>query len=351
MAQIRLNIKEARASGRSFAAASQRGSQHRQSALTGDGLILPAGAEDRERDPVGLQAKIQATVDETIAADLVEQLAMHGLHDRGRRLSELRDDSVSHDWLWRISSAHGPIVPRSEFQTGVRLRVGADCIRPGTGCARCGAVMQGSASHAFCCALPEATTGHYDVRNAILPLAHLADSSTSLEPLGLIPSHPSLRPADLLCSAAYPGRLAALDVGVTSPDASGAGDDCCENMYQRKRGDYRQHLKELEIDQQILYRPLIWSTWGRCHREAQCVLRTLSVQAARRHGLRDHSLILRRTHAAIGVQLVRRTVRMLRACTPFLHDAEAHLLLAEPGFSALPGSREVVLLAGEAGAR
>ena len=211
--------------------------------------------------------------------------------------------------------------------------------------------MKGSASHAFCCALQEATTGHYDVHNAIIPRANFADSSTSLEPFGLIPSHPSLRPADLLCSAAYPGRLAALDVGVTSPDASGAGDDCCENMYQRKRGDYRQHLKELEIDQQILYRPLIWSTWGRCHREAHCVLRILSVQAARRHGLRDHSFILRRTHAAIGVQLVRRTVRMLRACTPCLQDAEAHLLLAESGMIDWPCSREVVLLSGDTGAR
>ena len=100
-------------------------------------------------------------------------------------------------------------------------------------------------SHAWLCARPEATRGHYDARDEILRLAHLADPSAATETLGLIPSAPTLRPADILTSAAVPSRLAALDVGITSPDASGAGDDCCEAMFQRKLSDYGAYRDEM----------------------------------------------------------------------------------------------------------
>ena len=102
----------------------------------------------------------------------------------------MRDPSVSHDWLWRVSPAHGPLVPRGEFQVAVRLRLGAPCADPSTLCARCGATLGGTCSHALCCALPEATRGHYDVRNEVLSLAHLADPTAAAEAVGLIPSAP-----------------------------------------------------------------------------------------------------------------------------------------------------------------
>ena len=124
-------------------------------------------------------------------------------------------------------------------------------------------------------------------------------------------------------------------------------------MHNRKHRDYRRHLHELEIEQRILYCPLVWSTWGRAHPETQVILRSLAVQAARRHGLRDYNLVLRRTHVAIGVQLVRRAVRMVNSCTPFLHDAEARLLLADsdPDSNPLPRTREITLFEGVACAR
>ena len=56
--------------------------------------------------------------------------------------------------------------------------------------------------------------GHNAVRNELHAAASMCDPSAELEPLGLITSHPTLRPADVLTSAALPGRLAALDVGV-----------------------------------------------------------------------------------------------------------------------------------------
>ena len=124
-------------------------------------------------------------------------------------------------------------------------------------------------------------------------------------------------------------------------------------MFNRKRHAYRKVLDELENREGILYRPLVWSTWGRMHPEAQVILKAMSVQAARRHGLRDHRLVLRRTCAAVGVQLMRRAVGMLRACIPSLHAAEEQLLFDEAGASAfeVPRTRPVSLVGGDAGAQ
>ena len=193
---------------------------------------------------------------------------------------------------------------------------------------------------------------HYAIRDELLPLAYLADSSAAVETTGLIPSAPTLRPADILTSAALPGRLAALDVGVCSPDASGAGGDCCASMFDRKRRDYKRHLHELEVQQGIAYRPLILSTWGRMHPETLQILTNLAMQATRRRGLRDHRLLLRRVRSAIGVQLMRRAVRMLHSCMPHLDDAEAQLLLgSSERIGSLSESRNLTILDGDADCR
>ena len=98
----------------------------------------------------------------------------------------------------------------------------------------------------FAVRCPRRPRGHYNTRDAVLPLAHLADPLTSVETPCLIPSHPALRPADIFCSAAIPGCLAALDIGICSPNSAGAGGDCCAAMFDRKIGHYRAHLPELQ---------------------------------------------------------------------------------------------------------
>ena len=103
--------------------------------------------------------------------------------------------------------------PVGEFQMAVRVRLDAPCAES-IPCSKCGAVMGGRCKHPLLCAVPEATRGHYGVRDEVLKLAHLADPSSATEALGLIPSAPALRPADILTSAALPGRLAALDIGL-----------------------------------------------------------------------------------------------------------------------------------------
>ena len=80
--------------------------------------------------------------------------------------------------------------------------------------------------HALCCASAESTVGHYRVRDSVHELVTLADPSAETEVEGLIPSRAYRRPADLLTSAALPGSLAALDIGVKAPNAVGADEDC-----------------------------------------------------------------------------------------------------------------------------
>ena len=64
------------------------------------------------------------------------------------------------------------------------------------------------------------------------------------------------QPADILTSAALPGCWAALDVGVTSPEAGGAGVDCCVAMHRSMRHAYVAHVHELEVVQGVVYRPV-----------------------------------------------------------------------------------------------
>ena len=72
---------------------------------------------------------------------------------------------------------------------------------------------------------------------------------------------------------------------------------------------------------------MVFSTFGRARPEAQAALTALAVQAARRRGLRDHRLILRRVLAAIGVPLTRRCARMVWHCLPRLGCEEVQWLL------------------------
>ena len=113
------------------------------------------------------------------------------------------------------------------------------------------------------------------------------------------PSAPALRPAHLLTSAAIPGRLAALAIGIINPNAAHAGDDCCQAMLARKRGGFQPYLHELAVRQGINYRPMIWSASRHAHPETDTVLTTLGRRATCRKGLKDHSLILRRRRAAV----------------------------------------------------
>jgi hypothetical protein len=302
---------------------------HPAAALPGESLLLPAGGEDPEHAEDGrLQHLLCGFADRARAA---AQRAAHEAADRAAdavRMRELADPGVSHDWLWALNPVHGPCLRADEFLLALRARLGAPLADPADGerpCACCSRPLDAAGTHALACARAEATRGHYAVRDCVLHLAHLADPTAECEVPGLVASAPMLRPADVLTAAAFPGRLAALDVGVTSPHRPAAGDDACAAMHASKLAVYAPYSAELAASG-VAYLPLVWSAYGRPHPEASAALELLARRAARRRGLRCHRPLLRRTLAAVGVALWRRLAAMQAACLPPLGPEESQLL-------------------------
>ena len=200
----------------------------------GGGLVADAGDEDPEHPASSrassidhLQARLTALTDDCVAAGLLESLRIAHRWTDVRRIQEISDDNCSHEWLWALDPNKGPVLSHTEYLNAVRLRLGAGGLDDPVVCGNCdSATLDPSAAHALCCARGPSTTGHYQVRDKLFEVVCGCDPGAETEPLGLIASHPALRPADILTSAAISGRLAALDVGIVAPEASGSGLDC-----------------------------------------------------------------------------------------------------------------------------
>ena len=83
----------------------------------------------------------------------------------------------------------------------------------------------------------------------------------------------------MLTSAAIPGCVAALDIGVVAP-AAFPDSDATVRMYQRKMDERTLQLAELEA-QGIKYRLMIWTCYGRPHADAISAMLRISKRAAR----------------------------------------------------------------------
>ena len=251
-------------------------------------LVAPFGSTDFEPETSQL-CRLQTQLCDLASAQKAEwirnQYVAADDHSAVRQLQDLQDESSDHSWLWLFASNAGPPIRSHEFATAVRLRIGADIAPVGHTCACCGGAMDQRALHSLRCAPGESTRGHTGVCHVVHGLASLAESASSSEPRGLVPSRPALRPADVLTSAAF-SVLAALDVCITSPDGEGAGADACVSAAARKREHYSAVLEELE-DEGVTYKPLVWTCWGRPSPDAQAALRALASVAARRLGLAD----------------------------------------------------------------
>ena len=279
----------------------------------------------------GLQAKLCGLMDMRPTAELLQHFRDTHDWEGLRRFEELRHTDCDHGWLMAIHPAHGAFVPADEYADGIRIRLGLAFADGPVPCAACeDGLLDASCSHALRCAPSACTRGHNAVRTALMSLASLADPAACVEPLGVIPSVPNARPADVLSTAALPGCTAALDVGVISPDSAGAGPDCCEAMVRKKLRTYAAHLPEL-AGKGIRYVPMAISCYGRLHPEAALVVRRLSVAAARRQGAADALLVERRARCWISVAVLRRAVAMVRACLPALSREQVEVLVgADP---------------------
>lgn len=298
---------------RDILAGSPVGSGH-----AGTALVSPVGAEDEEHR-VGarrerLQHKLSKIVDTCSLDRLVDDLTLAERWADVNRLTELRDETVSHDWLWVVGTSEGGGMCDAEFLVAAKLRLGADHASEPMACQCCGrAMLQPDCTHALCCAPGPSKQGHDDVRDELLDFVRLADATAEPEVLGLIACAPGLRPADILTSALARGRETALDVGVASPDSQGAGSDCLNSLRRRKLRTYAAFAADLEASR-VDYRPLPWSCYGREHPDTTAVLVAIAQRAARRQGCADHKPLLARARAAIGVALARRGARMVMRC-------------------------------------
>ena len=64
----------------------------------------------------------------------------------------------------------------------------------------------------------------------------------------------------------------------------------------------------------VIYRPLIWSCYGREHAHTTAAITAIARRVARRQGLADHRRLLARFRAAVEEALARRSARMVHAC-------------------------------------
>ena len=85
-----------------------------------------AGVEDPEfclRDDRNLQAQLCAVMDNIRSDNIRTKFGNLSDEKARRKLREIRDPSVSHDWLWALNPFHG-IISKEEFALGIRFRIG-----------------------------------------------------------------------------------------------------------------------------------------------------------------------------------------------------------------------------------
>ena len=293
-------------------------------------LVAEAGIDDNEHPihegrPLRLQHHLAKLLDEHNVDTLSHYFAHHGQQYDIDRIKELRDDSVSHAWLWSLDDSPND-ADSHEFTTAVRLRLGAQHADDAQACQACGAnVLDPQCRHAWLCANGESTRGHNSVRDCLLDFVRLADSTSEPEVLGLIACAPGLRPADILTTALGENQTTALDVGVVAPNARSVREDCTESMRRTKIGRYAPFEADL-AGQQVVYRPLIWSCFGREHADTSAVLTAIARRAARRKGLADFRPLIFNARASIGAALARRSARMVLSCQARLSSRSLALL-------------------------
>ena len=104
-------------------------------------------------------------------------------------------------------------------------------------------------------------------------------------------------------------------MGVTSPDAASAGDDCTHAMVLDKCRTYVPHFDSLQRAS-IHYLPVVWSAYGRPHPDASKVLVTLARAVARRRGLGNFRGLARQWAARITTEVWRRGANKILVCWP-----------------------------------
>ena len=241
-----------------------------------------------------IQKRLSEVIDEPKVAELRKAFMDADALEDVLRLDELQDEHQEHTWIWALNPVTEPVLPEADWQCAARLKLGCPQLSSEMVCNYCGEkVLDRQGYHALCCAVGESTKGHNAVRDGLHAGFIAVDPGAATEVVGLIPSQPDLRPADVLTSATRAHGSMAVDVGICAPHASGAGDNCVENMRAHKFEHYANVLRELEREN-IEYLPATISCYGRRHPSVTQILIKASQAAARRRGVASHKAIFRR---------------------------------------------------------
>jgi hypothetical protein len=270
-----------------------------------------------------VQQKIMRYVDNQRAAEARKSLTDLGDAPSLRRVDELQHADNEHMWLWPLSKHRGPVLPDVDFIEALRIRLGIAGPIDVVPCTLCGIIpIEGVGPHALCCAKAECTRGHTSVTKQLAEEIGAVDPTMEVEPAGLIPGT-SLRPADILTGALGHG-LVAIDIDIASPDAQGADENFLQVMLTRKVNKYEAHRSKLER-QNIEYRSLPFSCYGRPHASTIATLRTLTQRIAWRRGCSAGEWRYRRLRSKIVTQIWARAARMVRSCWPDLECDDGDL--------------------------
>jgi hypothetical protein len=209
----------------------------------------------------------------------------------------------------------------NSYTFAVRKRLGCQLLLDPVPCRICGKLLDTRMFHAECCAIGEATKGHYRVARKVADGILLADSSARTEVRGLSEAS-DVRLADIFTNAALPGREAALDVTIVSSEPSRAGQDCLQTAFIDKFHKYRQILPDL-TRQGIAFKPMVWSTEGAPHPVVLHILAYVCKQAMRRNSCSGDEQMLFRWQRELGIAIQTRKAAMITSCMP---THKAHLM-------------------------
>ena len=212
-----------------------------------------------------------------------------------------------------MDAKRGSVFAEADYILNVRKRLGARLYDACGACRLCGCPLDPQLDHSETCAIAEATWGHYAVMRATVSGFKLADPGITTEPRGLTSTQ--ARPADILSTAAVPGRSAALDVCIASSNAAAAAGDAAEAAFKRKLRHYRKVIPELNR-LGIAFRPLVWTADGRPHPAVTRTLRFAAEQAASRSGGTKATELRERWKHEIMVAILRRRAAMARSVMP-----------------------------------
>ena len=256
----------------------------------------PEGTDD-EHDRTKLTSRhaqqlLSRLVDNTCARTLTKRLLTQGGRESDlRRLQELKDPGVNHDWVFHIDPTAGTLMPSKEHSTAIRHRLGCKFLAEASTCHVCGKTLDVKCIHAGCCAGAESTKGHYAVVRQLFAVAATVDPTTTKEEA--TEGEQKLRPGDVESYAFLPGARTAVDVGITSQDSTRPG-DCTAHYAREKFMKYRNAIRQQYSRDGICWRAAIFSQEGRPGTDAVSVLDGLASQAARYAGAEDHPNVRRR---------------------------------------------------------